>query len=345
MKKSSKFIRCISIGFALMACLPADLLAQEPNFSQFIASPLSINPALAGSSDADWRAVSNIRRQWIGNISPYSTQTISIDGKLRTLDDQSYFGLGGMVLSEKAMDGLYKSNFINLNASYHQALDDNGNGISVALGVINNGTRVDLGGLTFDQQLSSTGFNQALPITEMNLGNSTSFTSATAGLLYTYDAEFSFLNIGISGYRFVKTRRSLMNDPTKKISPRYSAHADFGTIINEIISANFSALHLIQDGISVTSLGAIMGIQHGQSGFEENKVRMFNLGLYYRVNDAITPYVGYVFNGFQFGLSYDVSATLSKTGSVNYKSIELSFMYKKYLPTYRRKIGRYNSPY
>lgn len=345
MKKSIQYIRFLCIGFALLASLPAHVLAQEPNFSQFIASPLSINPALAGSSDADWRAVSNIRRQWIGNISPYSTQTISFDGKLKTLQDQSYFGLGGMVLSEKAMDGLYKSNFINLNVSYHQALDDNGNGISVALGVVNNSTRVDLGGLTFDQQLSSSGFNQALPIAEMNLGNSTSFTSATAGLLYTYDAEFSFLNLGISGYRFIKTKRSLLSDPTKKIAPRYTAHADFGTAINETISANFSALHLIQDGMSVTSLGAIMGIQHGQSGFEENKMRMVNFGLYYRVNDAITPYVGYAFNGFQFGLSYDVSASPSKTGSVNYKSVELSFMYKKYLPAYRRKIGRYNSPY
>ena len=345
MKTSIQNIICICMGLALLVSLPTDLFAQEPNFSQFIASPLSINPALAGSSDADWRAVSNIRRQWIGNISPYSTQTMSIDGKFKTLQDQSYFGLGGMVLSEKAMDGLYKSNFINLNASYHQALDDNGNGISVALGVINNSTRVDLVGLTFDQQLSSTGFNQALPITEMNLGNSTSFTSATAGLLYTYDAEFSFLNVGISGYRFIKTKRSLMNDPTKKTSPRYSAHADFGTAINETISANFSALHLIQDGMSVTSLGAIMGIQHGQSGFEENKMRMVNFGLYYRINDAITPYVGYVFNGFQFGLSYDVSASPAKTGSVNYKSVELSFMYKKHLPTYRRKVGRYNSPY
>lgn len=344
MKKSIHFIQFLCIGLAFLVSPPIALQAQEPNFSQFIASPLSINPALAGSSDADWRVVSNIRRQWIGNVSPYSTQTISIDGKLKTLQDQSYFGLGGMVLAEKAMDGLYKSNFVNLNASYHQALDDNGNGISVALGVVNNSTRVDLGGLTFDEQLSSTGFNQALPITEMNLGNSTSFTSATAGLLYTYDAEFSFLNLGISGYRFIKTKRSLMNDPTKKIAPRYSAHADFGTAINETISANFSALHLIQDGISVTSLGAIMGIQHGESGFEENKTRMVNFGLYYRVNDVITPYVGYVFNGFQFGLSYDVNATTSKTGSVNYKSVELSFMYKKRLPTYRRKIGRYNSP-
>lgn len=345
MKNSIKRLRSIFIGFALAASLPICLRAQEPNFSQFIASPMSINPALTGSSDADWRAVSNIRRQWIGSISPYSTQTISIDGKLKNLDDQSYFGLGGMVLAEKAMDGLYKNNFINLNASYHQALDDNGNGISVALGVVNNSTRVDLGGLTFDQQLSSMGFNRSLPPAETNLGNSTSFTSATAGLLYTYDAEFSFLNVGISGYRFIKTKRSLMNDPSKKISPRYSAHADFGTTINETISANFSALHLIQDGMSVTSLGAIMGIQHGESGFEEKKMRMVNFGLYYRINDAITPYVGYVFNGFQFGLSYDVSATSSKTGSVNYKSVELSFMYKKYLPNYRRKIGRYNSPY
>jgi type IX secretion system PorP/SprF family membrane protein len=345
MRKSIKNIFVLRFCFALAAGAPVVLKAQEPNFSQFIASPMSINPALVGSSDADWRGVSNIRRQWIGNISPYSTQTISIDGKLKTLKDQSYFGIGGMMLSEKAMDGLYKSNFVNLNASYHQALDDNGNGISVALGVVNNSTRIDLGGLTFDQQLTSTGFNQALPITETNLGNSTSFTSATAGILYTYDNELSFLNAGISGYRFVKTRRSVMNDSSRKISPRYSAHADFGTAINETISANFSALHLIQDGSSVTSFGAVLGIQHGAGGFEENKVRMVNFGLYYRVNDAITPYVGYVFNGFQFGLSYDVSASSSKTGSVNYKSVELSFMYKKYLPTYRRKIGRYNSPY
>jgi len=345
MKNSIKRLRSIFIGFALAASLPICLCAQEPNFSQFIVSPMSINPALTGSSDADWRAASNIRRQWIGSTSPYSTQTISIDGKLKTLEGQSYFGLGGMVLAEKAMDGLYKNNFINLNASYHQALDDNGNGISVALGMVNNNTRVDLGGLTFDQQLSSMGFNRGLPSAETNLGNSTSFTSATAGLLYTYDAEFSFLNVGISGYRFIKTKRSLLNDPTKKISPRYSAHADFGTAINDIISANFSALHLIQDGMSVTSLGAILGIQHGAGGFEEKKVRMINLGLYYRINDAITPYVGYVFNGFQFGLSYDVSASSSKTGSLNYRSVELSFMYKKYLPNYRKKIGRYNSPY
>ncbi len=345
MKKSIKKIFLLQFGFALAAIIPVCVHAQEPNFSQFFASPLSVNPALAGSSDADWRAISNIRRQWIGNISPYSTQTISIDGKLKSLENQSYFGIGGMLLSEKAMEGLYKSNFINLNASYHQALDDNGNGISVALGMVNNSTRVDLGGLTFDQQLSSTGFNQALPIAETNLGNSTSFTSATAGLLYTYDTEFSFLNVGISGYRFIKTKRSLLNDPTKKISPRYSAHADFGTAINELISANFSALHIIQDGMSITSLGAMMGIQHGEQSFEENKVRIFNLGLYYRLNDAITPYIGYVFNGFQFGLSYDVNASTSKTGSVNYKSVELSFLYKRYLPTYRRKIGRYNSPY
>jgi type IX secretion system PorP/SprF family membrane protein len=345
MRRSKKYTNFLRIGIALLANLPLAASAQEPNFSQFIASPLSINPALAGTSDADWRIISNIRRQWIGNISPYSTQTVSIDGKLKNLSDQSYFGIGGMVLAEKAMDGLYKSNFVHLNASYHQALDDNGNGISAALGVVNNSTRVDLVGLTFDQQLSSSGFNQALPIAETNIGTSTGFTSATAGLLYTYDAEFSFLNIGISGYRFIKTRRSLMNDPAKKISPRYTAHADFGTAINETINASLSAVHMIQDGMSVTSLGAIMGIQHGEGGFEENKMRMVNFGLYYRVNDAVTPYVGYVFNGFQFGLSYDVNASSSKTGAVNYKSVELSFMYKKYLPTYRRKVGRYNSPY
>ena len=105
MRKSRKNIFVLRFCFALAAGAPVVLKAQEPNFSQFIASPLSINPALAGSSDADWRGVSNIRRQWIGNISPYSTQTISIDGKLKTLKDQSYFGIGGISISERAFSG------------------------------------------------------------------------------------------------------------------------------------------------------------------------------------------------------------------------------------------------
>jgi type IX secretion system PorP/SprF family membrane protein len=319
--------------------------AQEPNFSQFISSPLTINPALTGTSDADWRISSVIRSQWIGNVSPYSTQTISVDGRVKNIDDQRYFGLGGMILSERAMDGLYKNNFINLNASYHQALDENGNGLSVSLGVVSNNARVDLGGLSFDQQLSNIGFDRALPTGENTIGRSSSYTSAVAGLLYTYDTENSFINAGISGYRFVSATRSVMNDPMQKISPRYTAHADFGTSFSDQLSVTGSVLYMRQNGIASTSFGTMLGYTLSQNDFAEDKFRMFNLGVFYRLNDAVSPYLGYTFNNLQVGISYDVNASTSKGAASTYKSVELTVLYKKYLPTYRKRIGRFHSPY
>lgn len=332
-------------GIILLILMLNNLQAQDPNFSQFISSPLSINPALSGSSDADWRVATVARRQWIGNVSPYSTQTISIDGRIKNIDDQRYIGIGGMLLAENAMDGVFKTNLINLNATYHQALDENGNGLTASLGVVSSNTRVDLAGLTFDQQLSNIGFDRALPTGETSIGRSTGFTSACAGLLYTYDTEYSFFNLGVSGYRFVSSNRSLLNDATIKTAPRYTVHADYGATLSDNFSATFSALYLKQDGLSVTSLGTIFGFMPQPGDYTENRVRMFNAGVFYRLNDAVSPYLGYIYDNFQFGLSYDVNVASGKGAAATYKSVELSFVYKKFLPQYRKRLGRYHSPY
>jgi len=39
-------------------------LAQDPNFSQFFASPLTLNPALTGKFDGNFRLAGNYRNQW-----------------------------------------------------------------------------------------------------------------------------------------------------------------------------------------------------------------------------------------------------------------------------------------
>lgn len=72
------------IFFALLFCKTV-AIAQDPNFSQFIASPLSINPALTSDGESNWRAMSNIRTQSVGIGSTYITQSLSIDGKLKKL--------------------------------------------------------------------------------------------------------------------------------------------------------------------------------------------------------------------------------------------------------------------
>ncbi|MBU6262125.1 MAG: PorP/SprF family type IX secretion system membrane protein [Bacteroidetes bacterium] len=318
--------------------------AQDPNFSQFIASPLSINPALTSNGESSWRAMSNVRTQWVGIGSSYITQSLSVDGKLKKLDDDNYLGIGGMVIAEKAMDGIFKSTYININTAYHLSLDNKGNGLAVGLGYINNNTRIDFSQLSFDQQLSSIGFDRTLPAGEPSLSNATSFSSACAGIMYTYDNDNTFLNLGAAGYRFVKSNRSVLDDKTQYISPRYDIHADFGTALNDRVNLNVSAVHMIQNGTSNTSIGTSFGLVQNANDFNSEQLRMLNLGMFYKIGNAIIPYVGYNYNAFQFGFSYDVNVSSVKSGSMSARSFEISFMYRGFSSS-NLKTGRYHSPF
>ena len=318
--------------------------AQDPNFSQFIASPLSINPALTSNGESSWRAMSNVRTQWVGIGSSYITQSLSVDGKLKKLDDDNYLGIGGMVIAEKAMDGIFKSTYLNINTAYHLSLDNKGNGFAVGLGYINNNTRIDFSQLSFDQQLSSIGFDRTLPAGEPSLSNATSFSSACAGIMYTYDNENTFLNVGAAGYRFVKSNRSVLDDKTQYVSPRYDIHADFGTALNDRVNLNVSAVHMIQNGTSNTSIGTSFGLVQNSNDYNSEQLRMFNLGMFYKIGSAIIPYVGYNYNAFQFGFSYDVNVSSVKSGSMSARSFEISFMYRGFSSN-NLKTGRYHSPF
>ena len=320
------------------------LYAQDPNFSQFFASPLTINPALTSDGESNWRAMTNIRTQTIGIGSPYSTQSFSMDGKLRKIDEDNYLGIGGMVLADRSMEGAFKSTYLNFNAAYHLSLDNRGNGLAVGLGFINNNTRVDYSSLTTDQQLSSTGFDRALPTGEPNLNPSISYSSACAGIMFTHVNDYSFLNVGVAGYRFVNSSRSLLDNNSLYVSPRYDIHADFGTVLRDELNVTFSALHMMQNGTSSTSIGSSLafGLRPGQ--FEMDQRRMLNAGIYYRIGDAIIPYIGYTHNEVQFGLSYDVNVSTVKSGSVSTRSFEISLIYKRFSPNSTPRLGRYHSP-
>ena len=53
--------------------------AQDPNFSQFFASPLTLNPALTGKFDGAVRVAGNYRNQWPTIENAYVTKTVSVD--------------------------------------------------------------------------------------------------------------------------------------------------------------------------------------------------------------------------------------------------------------------------
>ena len=70
--------------FYVLLCVswfsPGISRAQDPAFSQFFASPLTLNPALTGKFNGTLRVAGNYRNQWPQINNAFVTSTISVDG-------------------------------------------------------------------------------------------------------------------------------------------------------------------------------------------------------------------------------------------------------------------------
>lgn len=318
------------------------LFAQEPGFMQFNAAPLAISPALAGSYSSDFRVMAHARSQWLGKGMTYNTQSLTVDGKIKVLDEENYFGLGGMVISDKAMEGLFKSNYFTLNGSYHFALNDNGSGLAAGIGVVGNNTRVDFSQLYFDQQITGSGFDRTFSSNELALRNNASYLSASAGLMYTYVSELMYFDFGVSGFRFLKMNRSLMGDKNQFIEPRYSVYSYYTGALNDWASLMASGMHMVMNKNHITNLGLGLSlILSGETFYESN---VLNVGAYYNTNGFIAPFIGYQFKNYEIGLSYDFNISPKRSGSIANKAIELNLAYSIFSSYFRNMGGRYHSP-
>src|SRR6185295_17434324 len=72
-------LKRVVIPFALVVTAGlGDLLAQDPEFTQFYANPLYLNPAFAGTARCP-RICLNYRNQWPGISGTYVTYSASYD--------------------------------------------------------------------------------------------------------------------------------------------------------------------------------------------------------------------------------------------------------------------------
>lgn len=304
------------------------LFAQDPVFSQFYSSPMSVNPALAGNGDANWRIVGNRRSQWIGEgLEPLTTTSLSFDGKLfrQPGKEENYIGGGLFFLQDMGLSGAYKSNSFHFIASSHVSLDDEDtHGLSLGLGGSYSNTLINYAQLSFAQQLGPSGFNRSLPTNEPFLSNVKPYFSMFAGLTYTYTGDNASFDIGASGYRFLKTNRSALNDPNQLDPPRYNFHADFQTFLSDRWVFNTNAIYVLESNLhSYTA-----GINFGRIFGEMETPIILNAGLWYRSEEAVIPYLGMVYHNIQVGMTYDVPTASSSSSLGNLKTYEFSLIFR-----------------
>src|SRR5579871_6216536 len=104
-KKTGMAIFTRKILFALIL-VSSIARAQDPHFSQFYLSPLTLNPALAGDIDETYRAGAIYRNQYGSVTVPYVTPSASFDMNVfKGSESHDYLGLGLLILNDRSGDG------------------------------------------------------------------------------------------------------------------------------------------------------------------------------------------------------------------------------------------------
>lgn len=325
----------------LCVVLVKAVAAQDPNFSQFFVSPLTLNPALTGKFNGDFRIAGNYRDQWPEISKAFITSTISFDlpilrGRLSELDT---WGVGIMAMTDKTANGVLSSNYISFTTAYHKGLDENG---LHQIGVGFQGTyadkRLDGTKLDFLDELDANGGftgNSEEPIDDQQLN--VNHFDFSVGALYNGSTDgYNNFYAGVSAYHVNKPKESFTGNLFYQLNPRITVNAGGAIPLGDRSRTIYlSSLFSNQAGATNIVIGGAAGFL--LNGDEDNPTN-FYAGAWTRfnnVNDAIIPYIGMEVGGFRFGASYDVNISALKTASQSRGGIEISLIYIKRPPGYK----------
>lgn len=321
MKTKKAFVALLISNFVILYAS-----GQDPSFSQFFSSPMNINPALTANINGKWRFISNLRDQWVGPSSPYTTGTVSFDTRMfdKKIPEGSTFGLGGMMMYDKAMQGALKSIYLSLNSSVNITISDGDatQRLGIGVGGIFGSKRVDFSKLNFGEQFTGYGFDTNLPTQETALSNMKPYISTSVGIVYSITTDNSNIDIGAAGFHLTRPKQSVLDDPNQYLAARYVGHANFETYLNDQLVLNANAIYQRQESTQYISVGGGLGYFLS----EDPDVVMLNVGLWYWSKNAVIPYIGIVYQNIQFGLSYDVTISQLSRAAEKPKSFELSLI-------------------
>ncbi|MFW2476965.1 MAG: PorP/SprF family type IX secretion system membrane protein [Sediminibacterium sp.] len=320
-----KLYQISCMGLLLMLSLNAS--AQDPNFSQFFSSPLTLNPAFTGKFFGSYRIAGNYRNQWPSIEKAYTTATASADFQIMKdkISSNDTWGLGFMGYTDNSANGAVKFNYGAISTAYHKGLDEDGfHQLGAGFQVTYANMLINTNMLKFQDQLTTSGFTGVTSEVFNSGVLKASYVDVNAGLLYNGSTnERNNFYFGISMYHLNRPKQSFTG--ANYILPtRTTVHAGTYFPVGTTTSLHLTGMQMFQGGTSSTMLGAALQFNTNP---DDIKATSLYVGTWMRFKDAIIPYVGLEFDDFRLGVSYDYNSSSLKTASMNRGGIELSLIY------------------
>ena len=315
--------------FTVCVMLASVSTAQDPNFSQFFASPMTLNPAMTGKFDGVFRVAGNFRDQWPTINNAFVTKTASFDAGImkNRLSDIDQLGVGILAMTDRAGDGVLVTNSAAISVAFHKGLDENGYhqiGAGFQGGYTNK--RVDVSKVDFQDELTPLGFTGVTSEIFTNQQVNVSYVDVNAGVLYNGSTNgYNSFYIGASMYHINRPKESFQGGDYL-LNTRTTIQAGGKIPVGTYNFIHFAANHSMQAQAKNTIVGGTFSLNINNN--EENPTNLF-LGAWYRFNDAAIPYIGLEFNGLHIGATYDATTSSLKSASNTRGGMELSIIYIK----------------
>jgi len=302
--------------------LTVALRAQDPQFSQFFAAPLYLNPAFAGST-YEHRFILNHRLQWPSLPKAFVTYAFSYDFNMSELNS----GFGVMAVTDKAGSANLRSTNVGFAYSYKFRFES-GWVLSPGLYFSYSMRDLDFDRIVFGDQLA---FDiDDAPTSDPILGRDRTarFFDFGAGFLI-YNKNFWF---GISSYHLNQPDRSLV-DQEDILPMRNSIHGGYRITLYQGFGSsqrkssiapffhykNQADFDQLDIGFHFHYNPIVSGIWYRGIPIEQNRLDNVN-------QDAVVFLLGVRFDQLDVGYSYDI--TVSGLGASSGGSHEISAMYQ-----------------
>ncbi len=301
-------------------------VAQDVHFSMFNMSPLTLNPALTGVMDSDFRIANIYRTQWKTLGDPVNTFAASYDQQLYFLPNNISAGI--ILVSDKSGGIQLVENRVLLSTSIKHIDIKNtiSAGIQFGLGTKTFSTR----DVTYPEQYSREigQFNPTLPNGETALELSSMYFDLNIGALYKRRTNRGPFTIGTSVFHVNSPDDSFFKNGDG-LKPRFVVHMDYDFNVTKTWSIRPSLLVMTlskaQEVVGTMQLGMnmqpndlnikrIWGGVAVRSGIERN-------------SDAFAPMIGVDLKHFQVGASYDVTFSTLQLANDKRGAFEVSLIY------------------
>ena len=311
-------------------------LSQDAFFSQYFASGIYFNPALAATETS--LTLSGITRtQWKGVGTPYQTSMLAVTVPIKDKFEK-HNRLGGVTFSlydDKSGDKTLQTTGLNVTLGYGLPLSEKN--------LIFFGATGGYYQKTINQDNFQWG-SQYNPLigwdgtTNPGIGmirDKTNYFDINAGLLAVHDLEKevgtdrSEIFLGIATYHLNAPDESLIEGNSSKLPLRINANVGALLPLKEHIGISPNVLY-VQQGqhkqLNLGVYGTYYFLKVDNKGIAPNNIE---LGTWYRLDDAFIFNIGIGNDVYHLGFSYDMTTSNLRYSSTGNSAYEVSFKLQK----------------